>query len=344
MANLNKKNDAAAKAADPASKANKTKSKKASKSMFANTKKKKTVNISSRDKKLLLVLGAVVIFLCTYFFGFSNKLTEIQDIEAESESLRVRIADLTQRAAQAEGLKEETASLRKGMGEKLEEFPSEVNVEDVIYFLDQLEQKKENEISISTEGFGMAEVFYDTAAAERAAAPAPAEGEETVADASGTIYDEAPQYATANTIDEEVSDEETEEEPAAEAQPDAMEQLEAAEQKMLEEGTEEGEENGLNTDGPYTGYQMSVNISYSTTYPGIKRVIDMINKHKNKVRIQTISAAYDNTTGDLTGSMTLNFYAIGGSGKKYKAPEIKGIPLGLDNIFGTVTKVENTEQ
>lgn len=341
MANLNKKANTAKKTTGPAAK--KPKSQKASKSMFSNPKKKKTVSISSRDKKLLIVLGAVIIFLCTYFFGFSNKLTEVQDIEAESESLRVRIADLTQRAAQAEGLKEETASIRKDMKEKLKEFPSELNTEDVIYFLDQLEQKKENELSISVESFGQLEAFYDTAAAELAAAPVAEEGD-TVADASGTIYDEAPQYATANSAEEAVPEETTEENAMNEAQPDAMQQLEAAEQKMLEEGTEDAKEGGLNTEGPYTGYRMSVNINYATTYTGLKHIIDMINKNKDKIRIQTISAAYNNETGDLTGSIALNFYAVGGSGKKYTAPNIKGVPLGLDNIFGTVSKTADTQE
>lgn len=340
MAKLNKKAGKAkktseAKAAKPAAK-----SKKASKSMFDNAKPKKTVSISSRDKKLLITLGAVIIFVCTYFFGFSNKMSEIQEIEAESETLKLRITELTQRAAQAEGLKEETASLREGMKEKLDEFPSELNTEDVIYFLNQLEEKKENELKISTESFGTLETFYNTTEVAAQAAP-PVEGEDVVADASGTIYYEAPQYATANTAGDE--SEEVSEEAAEGSGQDAMEQLEAAEQKMLEEGEDAGEEGGLNTDGPYTGYKMNVNLSYETTYSGIKHVIDMINKHKDKVRIQTISAAFDNATGALSGSMSITFYAIGGNGKEYTAPSIKGIPLGLDNIFGTVSKNADTQ-
>ena len=346
MANLNKKAGKENNAASPATKTKKAKSKKASKSMFANAKPKKTVSISSRDKKLLIVLGAVIIFLCTYFFGFSNQMTEIQDIEAESETLKLRIAELTQRAAQAEGLKEETASIREGMKEKLDEFPSELNTEDVIYFLNQLEEKKENELKISMESFGTLESFYNTAEVAAQAAP-PVEGEDVTADASGTIYYDAPQYATANTAEnesEEPSETAGEESTEDASGQDAMEQLEAAEQKMLEEGTEGEEEEGLNTDGPYTGYRMNVNLTYETTYSGIKHVIDMINKHKDKVRIQTISAAFDNSTGALSGSMALSFYAIGGNGKKYTAPSIKGIPLGLDNIFGTVSKNADTQE
>lgn len=314
------------------------KSKKASKSMFANAKPKKTVSISSRDKKLLITLCAVIIFLCTYFFGFSNKLSEIQDIEAESESLRVRIADLTQRAAQAEGLKEETASIREGMKEKLDEFPSEINTEDIIYFLNQVEEKEQNELEIMNENFGSLDAFYNTAevAAQQAPAAEATEGQDVTADASGTISYRAPQYATANST-EETEAEDTQETAEGDTQ-DAMEQLEAAEQKMLEEGLGEEAEGGLNTEGPYTGYRVTVDISYSTTYQGIKNVIDMVNKHKDKVRIQSLSASFDTTSGVLSGSMTLNFYAIGGNGKPYKAPSIKGIPIGTDNIFGTVSK------
>lgn len=334
------KNDSAAKQTTP------DQGKKSIKTPFAKAKStsdKKGVTISVRDQKVLIIVAAIGLFLGIYFLSFSPKISETQEIEAECESLKTRITELQARAAQAEGLKVETAQLRGSMEEKLKEFPSQVNPEDVIFFLNKLEEEEKNELTISSESFGEPEVFYQTTASAASAntetEPAPAETEDVAAvldnatengSADGTIYYKAPVYGTGNEVSQEteLSDEESS---------DAMKQLEEAEEKMSEE--EDLDQQGdLNTDGPYTGYMIASTISIETTYDGLKHIIDMINKHEDKVRIQTISAAFDNTTGTISGSMSLSFYAIGGNGKEYEAPKIKGIPLGLDNIFGTVTK------
>jgi hypothetical protein len=53
------------------------------------------------------------------------------------------------------------------------------------------------------------------------------------------------------------------------------------------------------------------------------------------MNISDLTAAFDSTTGNLAGTMTIHLYAVNGTGKKYLEPQIAGLDIGTDNIFGT---------
>lgn len=86
------------------------------------------------------------------------------------------------------------------------------------------------------------------------------------------------------------------------------------------------------------GVSVSVNplsISYRTTYEGLKECMNYINLYEERRNVESITASYDATTGNLTGTMVINLYAMSGTDKKYQKPEVSGISIGTDNIFGT---------
>lgn len=53
------------------------------------------------------------------------------------------------------------------------------------------------------------------------------------------------------------------------------------------------------------------------------------------MRIQSITAAFDSTTGNLTGTITIDLFMVSGEGREAELFDIYGIDLGTDNIFGT---------
>lgn len=83
-------------------------------------------------------------------------------------------------------------------------------------------------------------------------------------------------------------------------------------------------------------YNQPMKLSYNVSYEGLKRSIDYICKNPNRMTIGNITAAYDNTTGLLTGSTDVNMYFLSGTGKPYTAPSLAGVPMGTNNLFGTV--------
>ncbi len=84
-----------------------------------------------------------------------------------------------------------------------------------------------------------------------------------------------------------------------------------------------------------TGYKTSVTISYQTTYVGLKNGIDYINRHENRMNISDLTAAFDHTTGNLTGSITLVLYAVDGLGRDRQETIYPNVSYGIDNIFGS---------
>lgn len=95
------------------------------------------------------------------------------------------------------------------------------------------------------------------------------------------------------------------------------------------------------TDKKYTNiglYKEPVGLSYQCTYKGIKDMVYYINSRPEKMTIDTMSFSYDNTTGLLSGTATVNMYVATGTQTVYNPPVINNVPISKDNIFGTVKK------
>lgn len=97
------------------------------------------------------------------------------------------------------------------------------------------------------------------------------------------------------------------------------------------------------TKTPITYYlnNNEVSIIHTSSYQGIKDMLDYIYEHKNRMSFESFMVSYDETTGLLSGSTNVNFYSIVGSDKEYKEQNIQGVQMGTDNIFGTRSVSEN---
>lgn len=81
-----------------------------------------------------------------------------------------------------------------------------------------------------------------------------------------------------------------------------------------------------------------VTINYSVSYEGLKRSVKNIVMQTNRMTIDNVAVAYDETTGLLQGMTTVNMYCVWGQeDKEYVAPDFSSVLLGTDNIFGTIT-------
>ena len=96
-----------------------------------------------------------------------------------------------------------------------------------------------------------------------------------------------------------------------------------------------------NADGTYTIVYYDVNLlretlstNYACTYEQLKKMIDYINAYPERMNIDSISVTYDSETNGLKGNVTLNLFAVTGTGKDYTEPNISGLIMGTDNIFG----------
>ncbi len=84
-------------------------------------------------------------------------------------------------------------------------------------------------------------------------------------------------------------------------------------------------------------YNRQATFNYGVSYEGLKRSIRHIVDQPNRMAIETLTVTFDDSTGQLVGSTTLNMYlAPYQTGKEYVQPDFSSVLLGTDNIFGTI--------
>ena len=77
-------------------------------------------------------------------------------------------------------------------------------------------------------------------------------------------------------------------------------------------------------------------VSYSVTYEGLKEIIKDIVGHESRKSLDNVSLVFNENTGNLSGSMTINYFTLSGTGKEYKQPTVTGLTHGIDCIFGNL--------
>ncbi len=84
------------------------------------------------------------------------------------------------------------------------------------------------------------------------------------------------------------------------------------------------------------GSVASYNLQLSGTTKQIYDCLDWITENEEKMSVGDVNLQFDKSTGLLTGSIVVNFYAMLGNGVAYKEPDTSGFDYGVNNVFGAV--------
>ncbi|MCH5252317.1 MAG: hypothetical protein J1F22_05025 [Lachnospiraceae bacterium] len=83
------------------------------------------------------------------------------------------------------------------------------------------------------------------------------------------------------------------------------------------------------------GKAASYEIEMNGSMKQIMKALDWVSGNDDHMSVTSSSFSFDASTGKLSGSVTVSFYAMNGNGRPYEEPNISGITIGTDNIFGT---------
>lgn len=83
----------------------------------------------------------------------------------------------------------------------------------------------------------------------------------------------------------------------------------------------------------YVGYKTTITTSFQGTYQNYKDMISFLNNYKYRCTINSMSTTYNSETGVVTGSMTINQYAITGNDRDFSNVNIGVGIFGTDNIY-----------
>ena len=241
------------------------------------------MEISARDKKLLVYLLAISIIAGAYFFVAKPLLDKQAILNEEISELQQKVTHYTDIYNNMDNYESQIAEAQTKYNETCNKLFGGLNQDNTIMMVKDLENA--TDVWIARLSFTEEDVVFGEEIAD-----ATAEGSETT---EGAETAEGAEAAAAD---------------GSEAAPASMQ-----------------------------GVRQDLNIDYAASYDNFKRFIEYIENHDERLFISSINATYSVDSGLVGGSMVLSQYAILGTDKEYKAPEINNVTLGTDTIFKTGT-------
>ena len=241
------------------------------------------MEISARDKKLLVYLIAISIIAGSYFFVAKPLLDKQAKLNEEISELQQKVTHYTDIYNNMDNYESQIAEAQTKYNETCNKLFGGLNQDNTIMMVKDLENA--TDVWIARLSFTEEDVVFGEEIAD-----ATAEGTETT---EGAETAEGAEAAAAD---------------GSEAAPASMQ-----------------------------GVRQDLNIDYAASYDNFKRFIEYIENHDERLFISSINASYSVDSGLVGGSIVLSQYAILGTDKEYKAPEISNVQLGTDTIFKTGT-------
>lgn len=137
------------------------------------------ITISDRDKKVLYIIGGIVILALAYFLGFQKMMEKKSTVATENVTLEQDVQKLRGMVAEKASVEADTQEKNTETEKIIAKYPVEMRTQDVIYQLDLME-KDIKDLLLESESYTMNQVFFMNGAVT--------EGEvQDVADESGEV-------------------------------------------------------------------------------------------------------------------------------------------------------------
>ena len=264
------------------------------------------MNISMRDKKLLLMFSGVAVFGLGWFFGYRPQMEEAANIEAANKPLEERLSNLLELAGNRDFYISETESAQNKINEYVAKFPSDVKEENGIV----LAQNIENSLGMQISNVGIATKEF--------VAPIDGSTEEEIAEQNETMSEQANSQ-TREQIDE----------------------IEGTDSKAAEELQNAADIAAALADSTSQTpvlYRTQDTLEFNGTYANLKDVVAYLAAQTGRLTVDNMNASYDTSTGYLTGSIVVNMFSMTGTGNTYTEPDAGKVAYGTSNLFGTLEK------
>ena len=256
-------------------------------------------NISNREKRILLMLFAVLLLVVSYVAVFSPQMDAASEIATQNDSLNDRLNELLGMAAKKDYYQRETQNMQDQIDKYCEQFPADIKEEDGIVLAQNIE--KASGIAIDTVGAGVRLMVSE----------------------DGTVNEE------------DDSEQQTLSEQDNEATKKQVDQIEGNTEAAAE--TKKQTDDALIEDSP-TLYRTQDTLNFTGSYENLKRAVTYINGQTGRMTVDNITMSFDPGTGGLAGIITVNIYSMSGIGNQYSEPNAGTSTYGKKNLFGTLEK------
>lgn len=272
--------------------------------------------ISSRDKKLILVVVALAILFCAYRFVYYPNIQKAGSIREEIVQLQATKNELQKKYDKSEELKVTNETLKQEIQDMINHYGTGATTQKTIMFLEGLE--KETGMEISVINFSEPEAGVALTEPDGAGVPAAS---------NSVISDTTSQTGSSTASDSSSSTGSSTTDQGTSTQTDGSASTGSS---SLANGKAEGQATAI------SGYNCVVSIDFKVSYVGLKDSIDYINNYTERMNIRELKMSYDMNTGNLSGTMLINMFQLANAGKAEEEPAIAGVSIGKNNIFGTI--------
>lgn len=287
----------------------------------------KDLKLKRRDLIILLYVAGIVLAALVYFLYFQPKLQENEAAATENFSLLTQYQNLATLSAKQEEYKSKIETDKLEIEQMTQNFPADIKAEDEILYA----RKLETDLGIAVSDVGVTDpiLIYSLASGsptEDGTASANTASTTSTASSADTTESDAAAAATdsATTVNGTLGG-------------NAASQAASALQNAA--GT------GASSEDTGVLYSTPVSMTFTSTYDQFKDLLDTVPKNEEKQSIESVSATYDTTTGNLMGTIVINKFLMTGTNQVYTTPDDTAVPKGTQNIFGTVTApAEQTAQ
>lgn len=264
------------------------------------------MNISMRDKKLLLMFSGVAVFGLGWFFGYRPQMEEAANIEAANKPLEERLSNLLELAGNRDFYISEIENAQNKINEYVAKFPSDVKEENGIV----LAQNIENSLGMQISNVGIATKEF--------VASIDGSTEEEIAEQNETMSEQANSQ-TREQIDE-------------------IEGTDSKAAEELQNASDIAAAQADSTSQTPVLYRTQDTLEFNGTYANLKDVVAYLAEQTGRLTVDNMNASYDTSTGYLTGSIVVNMFSMTGTGNIYTEPDAGQVAYGTSNLFGTLER------
>ena len=120
------------------------------------------------------------------------------------------------------------------------------------------------------------------------------------------------------------------------SQIDEIEGTDTQGEKDLQNASDAEAENAAMTLTTPVLYRTQDSMQFTGTYASLKDMVEYLSDQIGRMTLDNVNASFDSSTGNLSGSITINLFSMAGTGKAYTEPDAGSVAYGTDNIFGTI--------
>ena len=248
------------------------------------------MNLSMRDKKILLMFIGILVFFLGWFFGYRPQMEIASQIEESNGPLEERLQELLDLAANKDFYVSETASIQEKINEYTTKFPADVRPEDGIV----LARNMENDLGFQITSVGLGE-------------------KEFIASIDGSSEEDLAQEQD-QTMSEQAN-EQTQE------QLDNIEGTDSQAEENLQNASDAAAADQSYTSQTPVLYRTQVTLQFNGTYAGLKEAVTYLAQQNGRMTLDNVNASYDTSTGNLTGTIIVNMFSMTGTDNSYSEPD-----------------------